>query len=126
MLLCCITGVFTDALNSSHFLCIGSLRRFQDGDNGAIRILASDGSEDGFIVGRETVYAIVLAIADDCQVIIHIIIQSHCPDITSIRCVATHRDVGYRYFTFVDGSEICLQLLKPLLTFCLCSNTCTY
>lgn len=58
-------AALTDALNGGHFLCIGSLRRFQNGDDGAIRVLTSNSLDDGFIVGREAICTIVLIIADE-------------------------------------------------------------
>ena len=82
--------VFTNALDGSHFLCILTLRGFQNRDDRTIRVLTSDGSDDGFIIHGETICIIILSITDNSQIIIHIIVQGHRPDITGIGSIAAH------------------------------------
>ena len=114
--------MLTDALDHGHLLCISSLRRFQDGNDGAIRVLTSDGSDDGFVVGGEAICTIVLTVADNCKIIIHIIFQSHCPNITGVRGIATHGDVCERHAVAIGLSQVVLKKSTPaffaLTTFC--------
>ena len=101
--------MFTDTLNGGHLLRILPLGRFQDGDNGTIRVLATDGSDDGFVVRREAICTIVLTITDDCQIVIHIITQSHCPDITGVRGIAAHGDICEGYTVAIGLSQVILK-----------------
>ena len=89
----------------------------QDGDNGTIRILASDGSDDGFIVRGEAICTIVLTVADNRQVIAHIIVQSHRPDITGIRGIATHGDICALNSDTILLNQVHSQLIIPLHSF---------
>ena len=66
--------MLTDALNSSHFLRILTLRGFQNRDDRAIWVLSSDSSDDRFVVRGEAICSIILTITDNCQIIIYIII----------------------------------------------------
>lgn len=47
-----------------------------------------------------------LTVADNCQIIISIGVQSHCTDIASVRGVAAHRDISKRNLCIICLSQI--------------------